>query len=315
MISRRNIRIKVLQTLYQVELQESAGNKPDPVKQLKTKLEETTKLFFYLLYFVTEVARYAERDAGNRAAKNIVTKEDLDVNIKISGNTLLWKILENKSFQKALAHYNSSLPDSTAWIKKIYTNLTNSEVYKNYSAKQERDKDSEREILEFIFIDLMMSSEEFDVFMADNFNCWYDDVDIMISLMLNYFQRPGSYNLMQLDGDIKWNFAKDLLLAAIEKKEYVLGLIKPRLRNWDPERIAIIDMQIMRLGICEFLYFDTIPPKVTINEYIDLAKEYSTTHSGQFVNGVLDSIHKDLVKENKMHKADFKQEQSTKENT
>ena len=85
-----------------------------------------------------------------------------------------------------------------------------------------------------------------------------------------------------------------------------MELIKPKLKNWDAERIALLDMLLMQMGICEFLFFETIPPKVTINEYIDLAKEYSTAQSGQFVNGILDNIHKELVKDNKMHKVAYK---------
>jgi N utilization substance protein B len=83
-------------------------------------------------------------------------------------------------------------------------------------------------------------------------------------------------------------------------------MIKPKLKNWDSDRIAVLDMILMQMGVCEFLYFETIPPKVTINEYIDLAKEYSTPQSGQFVNGILDNIHKELLKDEKMHKVAFK---------
>ena len=101
-------------------------------------------------------------------------------------------------------------------------------------------------------------------------------------------------------------FAHDLLRTVLEKKEHLQALIVPKLKNWDPERIALLDMILMNMGVAEFLYFETIPPKVTINEYIDLAKEYSTAQSGQFVNGILDNIHKDLVLEGKMKKVDFK---------
>ncbi|MFL5739282.1 MAG: transcription antitermination protein NusB, partial [Flavisolibacter sp.] len=82
--------------------------------------------------------------------------------------------------------------------------------------------------------------------------------------------------------------------------------IVPKLKNWDAERIAALDMIIMKMGVAEFLYFETIPPKVTINEYIDIAKEYSTQQSGQFVNGILDNIHKELALQGKLHKTDFK---------
>src|SRR5439155_14626226 len=104
----------------------------------------------------------------------------------------------------------------------------------------------------------------------------------------------------------KWDFAKTLLLTVAEKSEHLESFIIPKLKNWDPERIALLDMILMKMGVAEFVYFETIPPKVTINEYIDLAKEYSTPQSGQFVNGILDNIHKDLVRDEKMHKINFK---------
>jgi N utilization substance protein B len=96
------------------------------------------------------------------------------------------------------------------------------------------------------------------------------------------------------------------LNTVLEKDKHLETFIFPKLKNWDAERIAALDMIIMKMGVAEFLYFETIPPKVTINEYIDIAKEYSTQQSGQFVNGILDNIHKELVQENKMHKRDFK---------
>ena len=92
----------------------------------------------------------------------------------------------------------------------------------------------------------------------------------------------------------------------MDKSAYSLELIKPKLKNWDADRIAALDLIILQMGVCEFLYFETIPTKVTINEYIDLAKAYSTVQSGQFVNGLLDNIHKELTAENKIHKKNFK---------
>jgi len=125
---------------------------------------------------------------------------------------------------------------------------------------------------------------------------------------LNFLQKPASYDFMLLISQEKMEFAKNLLRAAMEKKDFCMDLIKPRLKNWDADRIAALDMIIMRLGICEFLYFETIPTKVTINEYIDLAKDYSTPQSGHFVNGILDSIHKDLLQDEQIHKVDYKKQ-------
>jgi N utilization substance protein B len=104
----------------------------------------------------------------------------------------------------------------------------------------------------------------------------------------------------------KLEFAKSLLNTTLEKQKHLETFIFPRLKNWDADRIAALDMIIMKMGVAEFLYFETIPPKVTINEYIDIAKEYSTQQSGQFVNGILDNIHKELVQQGQLHKTDFK---------
>ena len=94
----------------------------------------------------------------------------------------------------------------------------------------------------------------------------------------------------------------DLLHSVIDRDGYTMELIQPKLQNWDADRVALIDLMLLQMGVCELLYFPTIPTKVTINEYIEIAKLYSTPQSGQFINGVLDNILKDLEKENKIKK-------------
>jgi N utilization substance protein B len=164
----------------------------------------------------------------------------------------------------------------------------------------------EKEILSFIFSDLMLQNEDFISLVEENFINWDDDAEILVVLMTNFLQKPSILNLQQMPDSEKKIFAKELLQTVINKKDHVTELIKARLKNWDPDRIAVLDMILMQMGVCEFLYFPTIPPKVTINEYIDLAKDYSTAQSGHFVNGILDGIHKDLVVQNKIYKTDFK---------
>jgi transcription antitermination protein NusB len=170
-----------------------------------------------------------------------------------------------------------------------------------------REKKHEKDILEYILNDLMLPNETFTSFVEEKFPNWDDDAEMVQTLLSTLLSKPATFNFQEIISAEKWEFAKDLLKTTIDKKEVALEYIKPRLKNWDPDRIAILDMLLMRMGVCEFLYFETIPPKVTINEYIDLAKEYSTQQSGQFINGILDNIHKDLVKDDKMHKVSFKQ--------
>jgi transcription antitermination protein NusB len=317
MISRRNIRVKVMQTLYTVESQLAESNpdepgkslpgkkSPEPVKLLQTHFDQTRQLFVFLIHSLAEVTLYAETDARNRASKHLPTKEDLKVNTKITRNELLQKILELPSYKQAVKEIKPQQLDNPELLRKLYHELAASEKYQQYISAEERDKKEEKEILEFIFSDLMLPSEAYTSYAEENFTNWDDDAEMLNVLMQNFLNKPASWNFQELLSKEKWQFAKSLLETTLEKKELAMDYIKPKLKNWDPERIAVLDMILMRMGVCEFLFFETIPPKVTINEYIDLAKEYSTPQSGQFVNGILDNIHKDLVRENKLHKVDF----------
>ncbi len=306
MISRRNIRVKVMQLLYMIEAADSQAAFKRPVEELQKQLDKTRELFVYLLYFLTEVARYAETSALQRASRNLPSEEDLNVNIKIAGNSFLWQILENPSFKTAL---EKDLPEKIIdkeMVKKVYTELTETDKYKEYITIEGRDKAKEKEIMKLIFTQLMLPNESFINHLEELFNNWDDDADMIDQLMLNYIQKPGTYNLQEMVSPEKWKFARDLLTTTIDKKEYCAELIKPKLKNWDADRIALLDMVLMRMGVCELLYFETIPTKVTINEYIDLAKDYSTPQSGQFVNGILDNIHKEMLEAGKIQKVNYK---------
>jgi N utilization substance protein B len=306
MISRRNIRVKVMQLLYMIESGDSPISFKNPVSQLQKHLDQTSDLFIYLIYFITEVARYAETSSAQRAAKNLPSQEDLNVNIKIAGNEILWQILESDSYKKAIEQYKPALKIDKDLLKKVYLELTKSDKYLEYIHEQSRDKSKEKEILKLIFTSFMLPNEDFITHIEELYSNWDDDAEMMDQLVLNYLHKPASYDLQQMIGAEKWDFAKNLLSTTIDKKEYTAELIKPKLKNWDAERIALLDMILMRLGVCELLYFETIPTKVTINEYIDLAKEYSTAQSGQFVNGILDNIHKEFMDKGEIHKVNFK---------
>jgi N utilization substance protein B len=140
----------------------------------------------------------------------------------------------------------------------------------------------------------------------EKFTNWQDDGEWVIEFVMSYIQKQKNVNFLDIVGEDKFKFGSTLINTAIDKEKTTAELIVPKLKNWDPERIAHLDMILLRLGVCELLYFDTIPTKVTINEYIDLAKEYSTEQSGHFVNGILDNIHKDLVAAGKIQKVDHK---------
>ncbi|MEJ7626002.1 MAG: transcription antitermination factor NusB [Ferruginibacter sp.] len=306
MISRRNIRVKVMQTLYAMDSISADAKPGEPITILTRKIEQSRQLFAYLIYFITEVARYSETDAIKKAGKHLPSAGDLSINTKIAGNELLWKIVEDPGFKSTVSHFNLKHIIDTDLLKSTYTALSKSSDYAEYIEVAGRDKKGEKKILEFIFTDLMLPEENFISHIEENFINWDDDAEMMQALVLNHFNKPAQQNFTDILSKDKWDFAKTLLATVLDKAPVTIEMIKPKLKNWDADRIAALDMIILQMGVCEFLYFDTIPTKVTINEYIDLAKGYSTPQSGQFVNGLLDNIHKELTAEDKIEKRNYK---------
>ena len=295
-----------MQTIYTLSTLEQDVKPGEPVKLLQKHFDNSKELLLYLTYFLTEIAGYAETDSYVRSNKHLPSKEDLHVNTKIAGNELVWKIREDETYQQELARSRPENRVEKELVKKIYNELLDSPQYKLYIQSNERNSKEEKEILEYIFNTLMLENEIFLSHIEENFINWDDDSDMIVQVIRNFLQKPLSSNFREIISPDKLEFAKSLLNTVLEKDKHLETFIFPKLKNWDAERIAALDMIIMKLGVAEFLYFETIPPKVTINEYIDIAKEYSTQQSGQFVNGILDNIHKELVQQNKMHKIDFK---------
>ena len=295
-----------MQTLYSIESMNNETRPGEPLQILKKNLEHSQQLFTYLIYYIIEVARYSEKDALQKASKHLPSERDLNINTKIAGNEIIWATLENPSFQKSVDQLKIKYLMNDELVRKCYLTLVSSSEYKEYISQPSRDKKSEKKILEFIFSDLMLPDDHFLSDTEEKFIHWDDDAEMMILLLNGFFSKPASFNFGEMISAEKMDFAVTLLDSVIDKREYCLELIKPKLKNWDSERIASLDMILMKMGVCELLYFETIPPKVTINEYIDLAKEYSTEQSGHFVNGILDNIHKELLTQNKIHKKNFK---------
>ena len=295
-----------MQTIYTVTTLETEVKPGEPQKILQQHFDQTRTLFVYLTWFLTEVIRYAETDAHQKASKHLPTEKDLNVNTKIAGNEILWKMLDDPALKEQFSIVKPELRTDKDLLRKIYLQLAETPEYKTYVAQPGRDKAEEKKIIEFILNDLLLANEAFVSHIEEIYSNWDDDGEMVVQLLVGYIQKPGSITFKQLMSADKEEFAKGLLQTVIEKSKHLQSLITPKLKNWDPERIALLDMVLMKMGVAEFLYFETIPPKVTINEYIDLAKEYSTQQSGQFVNGILDNIHKELVQEGKMQKVDYK---------
>jgi N utilization substance protein B len=310
MISRRNIRIKVMQSLYTVATMDALQtdeSKAKCVNILNEKLNRSLDLFVTTILYILKVAQYAERNAQLNQSKLIPTDDELQNNTKIAGNLFLWQILSNETFTEKVKSNHLEEQVNEDWIKKIFQQLQQSDLYKTYIKKKDRELKYDKKIMLFIWEQLMLKDEALLEHFSDELNGWDDDKDMIFMLVENFFKHNSTYNYLQLVSEEKLEYAQNLIRAVIEKDNMFQGIIEPKLRNWDPERVALIDTILLKMGICEFLYFPTIPTKVTINEYIEIAKVYSTPQSGQFVNGVLDNICKGFEAENKIRKtAHFK---------
>ena len=327
MISRRTIRIKVMQTLYALEAgREHETEKPKQEERAQTvdtfvdlaenqkkgkailtsKFDQSRDAFAYVMYLMFETARYAERDSHLRAGKNLPTQEDLSVNTKIAGNTLMWQTLEHPEFNAVIKNMHAEARVPLELIKKMYQQLAATDEYAEYIQAPSRNNKSEKAILEFILNHIILPGEASTAHLEETFIHWDDDAEQIQILITNYLNRPPSTHFKDILGDEKRDFAFRLLQTVPEKQDYLLEIIKPKLNNWDADRIAALDMILLQMGIAEFLFFETIPTKVTINEYIDLAKSYSTPQSGQFVNGLLDNIQKELTLQKKIQKVIYK---------
>jgi N utilization substance protein B len=295
-----------MQTLYTLATLEPAESKNAKLASniLDGKLARTLDLFTTVILYVSQTAQYAETDAANRSAKYLPTQEDLNVNTKIAQNTFLANITGSASLTKVLKENKAEHTIDAEWIKKLYQQLEKSAEYKQYIETAERDNKSEKAIIQHIWEKEILGNEALQGYFADEYPDWEDDKDMINVLMENAFKNNFKIDFTNFISAEKKEYAHSLLHTVADKEEYCMSLIQPKLKNWDAERVALIDLLLLRMGVCELLYFPTIPTKVTINEYIEIAKQYSTPQSAQFVNGVLDNILKEQEKENKINKQD-----------
>lgn len=273
-------------------------------KLLHEKIDRSSALFNLLLSYLGEVTFYARTEARQRAAKYLATAEDKNVSTKLADNLIIQALWDNEAFQETRESQNINGYIREEWVKKLFRQLAATSTYVAYIEETAQDKAADKAILKYLWEEIILPNEAFINDIADDWTNWEDDREMMAMLMSNFFSKPGSIKFRHFISEEKSEYAGSLIKAVIEKNDYLLEIIQTKLKNWDAERVAQIDLILLKMGVSEFLYFPSIPEKVTINEYIDIAKHYSTGQSGQFVNGILDNLRKDLAAENKIRKID-----------
>lgn len=295
-----------MQTLYSLSSFEKTEilSRNKVAGMLDEKLNQVLDVFTVCVLYPLKVAQYAESDSIQRSSKYLRTTEDMNVNVKIATNSYIVKTFNKSSFNEKLKNDKLDRFIDEAWVKKLYLQLAKSDEYTNYISLPETTAKEDKAIIQFIWEKLMLGNELLVSTFVDDLPGWEDNDELILMLMQNFFKSDSRIDFLKLLSAEKKEYAHDLLISVIDKEDLTIDLIGTKLNNWDKERVALIDMLLLRMAVCEFLYFPTIPTKVTINEYIDIAKQYSMPQSGQFVNGVLDNLLKELEREGKIRKKD-----------
>lgn len=277
-------------------------------KELFHSINKSYDLYHLLLQLLVEVQQYARDRIELKKKKNIPTLDDLNPNFRFINNIIVQKVSENIPLRDYLDKKKLNWNDHPELIKRLFNQLIELEDYKSYMAKPEITLADDRKIVESFYAEIVVDSEDIIQLLEEQSIYWNDDVDFVVSMLLKTLRKfkastPDFKSLMPLFKDEEdREFTKTLLRKAILNSDEHREIIKTHLRNWDLDRVAFIDVLIMELALSEFLYFPSIPTKVSLNEYIDLAKYYSTLKSRTFINGIMDKILKTLRDEGRINK-------------
>lgn len=295
MLNRRQLRIKVLQILYAYYQSEEREIK-DFEKQLFFSIDKMYEMYLYLLLMVVEMQGRAIAKIESGLQKKLPAQEDLHPNTKFVTNILLRALANSKNLNKALDISKVSWSDNQDLIKRVFLELSETEDYKEYMADEQRGFEHDKEYLLRFFKRHMINVDGIAEYFEEKSIFWNDDMDLMAGMVIKTVKMiPEDAKDIELltlwkDRDDEYGFTTGLFRQTLVQGEDNAKLISEAAANWDMDRIALTDMILMKMAIAEAKTMESIPLKVTLNEYIELAKYYSTPKSNGFINGVLDQL-------------------------
>jgi N utilization substance protein B len=252
-----------------------------------------------------------ERITDAKKNKFRPSAEELNPDMRLLNNRLTLQISKNEALLKYNKEHGISWADDVDFIKKILDLILKSDIYAEYVRNAEDSFEIDREFWRHVFKHLISNNSFVDDYLEEKSIYWNEDIDIIESFVIKTIKRfdeqLGSKNelIPMFNNKDDYEFVIKLFRQSLLNGDKYRTIIEKHSKNWESERLANMDIVIMQVAIAELLNFPTIPVTVTLNEYIDAAKFYSTPKSGSFVNGVLDSIVEELQKENKLFKTDF----------
>jgi N utilization substance protein B len=279
-------------------------------KFLKVSIENTYTLYLLWLSLFVEIQKKAADQISLSANKYINDKKKEFPNPKkFIQNRLLLQIVENKTLEEELTHRKlDNWYLNEEYVKLIYKEIIESEAYQEYMSTPESDYAADKELVLNLFKNIIAPNDKIYDYFEDDKLTWVDDIPIVNTFILKHFKKvklvhPESYFLPSLlKDDDDMTFAMQLLSRTLLKNDALEKEIEGKTPNWDKDRIAGIDSILLKMAICELLHFPSIPERVTINEYLEIAKEYSTPKSSIFINGILDKLTKEYKSEGKLNK-------------
>lgn len=306
MLNRRHIRVKVMQSIYAMH-QKNAEELEKEEKFLIQSIDNIQDLYLIMLSSLTEIRKKEIIFLEASKNKHLATPEEKNPNLKFVNNAVLLHLEENNSLSIALESRkinNWSLNDD--YILLLLNEIKQSELYDKYMGNRTNTFEEDKQFVVDMFTELIAPNEKLYDYLEDHKLTWIDDIPLVntqIQKQLKQFSDKDDFKIVKLykdeeDREFVGNlFRKTVLNEVALAKEYI-----DKTPNWDADRIAEIDTIILKMAICEFLKFPSIPIKVTINEYLEIAKEYSTPKSSIFINGILDNLVKEFQAENKIKK-------------
>ena len=291
--------MQILYSYYKSE----GGSLESAQKELQHSIQKSYEQYLLFLQLPSEITDYARSIVEKKRQKRLPSQEDLNPNTRFIDNQFVAQLNTSSMYIKLLKDTSVSWAQHEDIIPKLYKKIVDNEIYQEYMEAEENTYEDDKQIWARIFKLIIYRSEELGDLLEDMSIYWNDDADLVIGMVqktIKLFEQSKGENqgIMVLYKDAEdQDFASKLLNRSLrEEKEYSERIDK-KTEHWDADRIAFIDRLLMQLALAEVVNFTSIPVKVTINEYLDIAKNYSTVKSSIFINGVLDSIIKDLKNE------------------
>lgn len=302
MLSRRNVRVKVMQMLFTLSRDEElkVGN---AIINYRNSVKESYDLLLFSMYNIIAITKSAVADEKKRKGKHLPLEYDKLFTAKLYKNPIIQSIVSNTQLQNEFKKLKFDEKIDEDYCQKIYTEFSKEALYKEYVKAKTGNAETLEILLELFRV--CRKNELFNEVMEDKFPVWLDDKSLIIGAIKKWLKALPSetedqYKEFLPDSETVKDFGEMLLGYTHKNDTELLEVIKPTLENWDHERLAIVDMILLKMAIAELINFSSIPAKVTLNEYVEVSKQYSTAKSKDFINGILDKVIRQMIEEGKL---------------